>query len=204
MLSIPVNCNNKVCPVYNECCFLPTEISLSEESTVDILFVGQGGGKVERTLGRPFVGKSGKRLRQIIVYLRGKHNTRFGVAFSNTVRNQPTDNRAPEFDELEICMPFLYRDIKYLVNKYGLKCVMPLGNSSKNTIIPNDNLSILKTRGNLYHIDFPGLDKPLRVIPTFHPSFLIRKGVWNPENLNLYHKFAIEDIEKALNEIAAI
>lgn len=101
---------------------------------MDILFVGQGGGKEERREKRPFVGRAGKRLRQLVVYLRGKLNRQFGVAFSNTIRDNPEDNRPPDYDEFEYCLSYLYRDIAELKTK-GLKCVIALGNPSKRALI---------------------------------------------------------------------
>lgn len=199
---IPVNCSTKSCPVYSKCCFLPTEYYLSDSGKVHILFVGQGGGTDERKQKRPFVGKAGVRLRSIVFYLRNKLKMKFGVAFSNTIRDNPEGNRPPAFDEVKCCMPYLYRDIVSL-KKLGLNLIVPLGVSAKRTIIPS-SLTSMSDHGSVYYTWGDNFGKML-CVPTYHPSFLLRtmgskfKISENPQgNKKDYNKIAADDISKAL------
>src|SRR4030043_161918 len=88
-------CKYKICPVYSKCCFLPTECHPDPQGNISLLFVGQGGGTDERKLGRPFVGRAGKRLRQQVLYVRKHLKKHVGVAFSNSIRDNPDGNRVP-------------------------------------------------------------------------------------------------------------
>ena len=197
MPKIDIACDKHVCPVFKKCCYLPTEYFESPEGTVDVLFVGQGGGREERRERRPFIGRAGKRLRQLVVYLRIKLGLKFGVAFSNTIRDNPEDNRPPDYEELACCLPYLYGDIVSLKAK-GLKCVVPLGNPSKRALIKSSSTSMERDHGRLYTVsnDVFG-DIPM--IPTYHPSYLCRNHqVWHPEKPGEFELLALEDIERAL------
>lgn len=199
MLSLPVGCNKKRCPVFAKCCRLPTEYYLGPVTgTVDILFVGQGGGKDERRKLRPFIGRAGQRLRNLVVYLRTKTKINFGVAFSNTIRDNPEDNRPPESEELKSCLSYLYRDIAFLKDK-GLKCVVPLGNPSKRALIEKSSPSMESDHGKVYKVCNAVFGEVV-MIPTYHPSYLCRNHqVWHPNKPGKFELLALEDIEKALN-----
>ena len=193
------NCTNMACPVRFKCCFLPTEYYLSMNGTVDILFVGQGGGFYERKSKRPFTGPAGKHLREIVAYVRKQLGEHIGVAFSNTIRDNPDQNRAPNNNELDACLPYLYRDIVKL-KELGLRVVMPLGNVSKLALIPDCHSSISKDHGSVYYVQNDVIGK-MPFIPTYHPSYLVRMGAvkLNTENMIDADKVAIEDIIKAYN-----
>jgi DNA polymerase len=198
MLKIDLICDKHICPVFKKCCYLPTEYFLSPEGKVDILFVGQGGGRDERREKRPFIGRAGKRLRQLVVYLRVKLNKQFGVAFSNTIRDNPEDNRPPDYDELEVCLPYLYRDIAELKTK-GLKCVVALGNPSKRALIKDSLTSMEKDHGKVYTVSNEVFGT-ISMMPTYHPSYLCRNHqVWHPEKPGEFEVKALVDIERALN-----
>lgn len=194
---LKISCDKRDCPVFKKCCFLPTEYYSGIEDQVDILFVGQGGGKDERKKHRPFVGRAGRRLRELVVYLRKKTGMQFGVAFSNTIRDNPEGNRPPDQDELEQCLNYLYRDIAELKNR-GLKCVVPLGNPSKIALIDRSNTSMGSDHGKVYKVCNDAFGE-IMMIPTYHPSYLCRvHQVWHPERPGKFELLVLEDIEKAL------
>lgn len=75
----------------------------------DVLIIGEGPGKAEDALGMPFVGRSGKLLRET-VRLAGPDTLLVGV--TNLVACRPTDrkggpNRPPEKWEMDNCAPHL-------------------------------------------------------------------------------------------------
>jgi DNA polymerase len=157
------------------------------DGTISILFVGQGGGRDERKLKRPFIGRAGKRLRQQVLYARKKLGKHFGVAFSNTIRDNPQDNRIPTEEELNFCLPFLYADIKALMAR-GLKVVVPLGNAAKSALITSGTEGMFKDHGKVFHVkdcEFGAI----KVIPTYHPSYVMRTvanfNVEQPSELDL-------------------
>jgi len=181
-------CDNKDCVGHwtGHCCFLPTHCFVID-GKVDILFVGQGGGAEEREQELPFVGMAGKRLKNIILTVK-KEIGGFGVAFSNTIRDNPENNRVPLQEEVDNCIGYLKKDVTYLVKNHGLKVIMPLGNHS-NQVITKSNIGITSDRGNVYKVNF-GVD--INVVPSLHPSYLMRNGT-------KFDKLLKQDIVKALN-----
>lgn len=196
MSLIEVNCQQENCPVFNKCCFLPTTF-FHIDNKVDIMFVGMGGGSDERNQGRPFVGPAGKRLKTCI--LKAKHiwGKPFGVAFSNTIRDNPDGNRAPSSKELDFCLGFLFRDIKRLKKVYNLKVVMPLGNHAKSVFLDN-KIGITSDRKNIYSINNDNFGSII-VKPSLHPSYLIRNGKFNSHGID---KLLIDDILESLRRIS--
>lgn len=189
------NCGKIECPAYDSCCNLPTEVHPYKDK-VSLLFVGQGGGRDERAKGRPFIGRAGQRLREQIIYAMQSQKEMFGIAFSNTIRDNPEDNRIPNPEEIYCCLEYLFKDIRVLKEKYGLKAVVALGNSVKGTLIGNIDVPISADRGNVHK-----MDGDMIVIPTFHPSYVMRNNpVFDKNNPSELDKLVIEDILKAYKE----
>jgi len=69
----------------------------------EIMLIGEGPGKNEDEMGRPFVGSAGKTLDEC---LEKAGINREKVYITNTVRCRPPDNRDPLADELKTCNPF--------------------------------------------------------------------------------------------------
>lgn len=192
---IKCDCTENACPVYNKCCFLPTEVNPDPDGKVSILFIGQGGGSEERKKGRPFIGRAGTRLRQQVLFVRKKLGKHIGVAFSNSIRDNPDGNRVPTPQEYECCLQYLYRDIADL-KKRGLKVIIPLGNASKLIFMPNSGgMSI--DHGKIVNFS-NGVFGHIYCMPTYHPSFVIRNAPRFEDNkLSEYDKIVIKDILKA-------
>lgn len=192
---IPVSCNSSVCPATERCCHIPTEVNPDTEGNVTLLFVGQGGGSDERKKGRPFIGRAGARLRNQVLYLRKMLRTHVGVAFSNTIRDNPEGNRIPSAQELRECLQFLYSDIREL-KKRGLKVVIPLGNAAKDALIPGIG-PIGQSHGQLYNIENSAFGRML-CCPTYHPSYVMRKvPKFDSDNLSEIDDVVISDIKRA-------
>lgn len=191
--NIRVNCQRDKCPVFGKCCFLPTEVHPGIDGKVPILFVGQGGGREERKEGRPFIGRAGKRIRQIVFEVRSKLNKHIGVAFSNTIRDNPDENRIPNEEELSMCLPHLYKDIATLKER-GLSVVIPLGAAAKDALIPQCKSSMTKDRGKPYRVENE-IFKDITMLPTFHPSYLMRKSAkFKKDPYPEFDHIVIEDI----------
>lgn len=155
----------------------------------DIVFVGEAPGEDEDRTGLAFVGKAGKLLTQII------HSiglNREAVYICNIIKCRPPGNRNPNADEITACFPFLLKQLELL--KPGL--IVTLGNVATKALIPEAS-GIMKMRGKL--ISFNGI--PL--IPTFHPSYLLRNQsalpqVWNDmrQIRQILHKRSLNDPSK--------
>lgn len=140
----------------------------------DLLFVGEGPGADEDVSGLAFVGKAGKLLTQIIQSL---GISRDSVFICNVVKCRPPGNRNPEPDEVEACRPFLAKQIELIKPKL----IVTLGNVPTKALVSNA-MGITRMRGK--RCSYNGI--PL--IPTYHPSFLLRKttalaGVWEDMRL---------------------
>ncbi len=128
-----------------------------------LMFIGEGPGYDEDVQGRPFVGKAGQLLTKIIESI---NISREEVYIANIVKCRPPQNRNPEPDEIESCSPFLMRQILVIEPKI----ICALGTFSAQTLLKTDT-KITALRGKVY--DANGI----KVVPTYHPAFLLR----NPE-----------------------
>jgi DNA polymerase len=126
-----------------------------------IVFVGEGPGFEEDQQGRPFVGAAGQLLTDIIE--KGMKVKRADVYICNIVKCRPPGNRNPEPDEVEACIRFVKQQIAVIKPKV----IVTLGN------VPTQNLlgtkaGITRLRGEWQ--EYEGIP----VMPTFHPSYLLR------------------------------
>lgn len=167
-----------------------TNCQLCEEATKQCLpsgsdhpaiyFVGEAPGKEEDATGVPFIGRSGQLLRNTLKELQIEDRL---VRIFNIVRCIPrngTGVRAPSEVEKRACYQYLYADIY----KTKPSVVIPLGNSSASFILANHGYSgISKSRGKSYQdVEFEynwigsNLKHTAIVVPTYHPSYLLRNG----------------------------
>lgn len=99
--------------------------------SADIMFIGEGPGFNEDQQGRPFVGRAGKFLDQLIELIGLQ---RPDVFITNVVKCRPPDNRDPFPYELATCRPYLDRQIA-LVDP---RVIVTLGRYSLGTFFPGD------------------------------------------------------------------
>lgn len=125
-----------------------------------LAFVGEGPGADEDRTGRPFVGKAGKLLDKIIEAM---GMNREDLYIANVVKCRPPDNRAPERDEAATCGPFLFRQLEFI----RPKVIVTLGAPALQCLT-GSNLGITKARGHWQEW------RGIKVMPTFHPAYLLR------------------------------
>ncbi len=126
-----------------------------------IMFIGEAPGREEDIQAKPFVGRSGELLTKMIENVLGIK--REEIYITNIVKCRPPQNRDPEIEEVESCKPYLLKQIE-IINP---KIIVTLGRIAFKYLLNNDT-PITKARGTLYSF------KGIKVIPTFHPSFLLR------------------------------
>ena len=129
----------------------------------DLMFVGEGPGREEDLRGEPFVGRSGQLLDRLMAEELGIGRDRCYIA--NVVKCRPPDNRDPLPDEIELCRPFLTRQIE-LVRP---AVVVTLGNFAMRLLLGTTD-GIRSVRGRVY----PFGDAHL--VPTYHPAAALRGG----------------------------
>jgi DNA polymerase len=125
-----------------------------------LMFVGEGPGADEDEQGIPFVGRAGQLLTQII---KAMGFERDDVYIANVVKCRPPGNRNPEPDEIEICEPFLLRQIEAI----RPQVIVALGKFAAQTLLRSD-VPITRLRGQFLKL------RDIDVMPTFHPSYLLR------------------------------
>ena len=128
-----------------------------------LMFIGEGPGYDEDVQGRPFVGRAGQLLTKIIESI---NLSREEVHIANIVKCRPPQNRNPEPDEIQSCNPFLMKQIRVIQPRI----ICALGTFAAQTLLKTDT-KISALRGKI--LDLEGI----KVIPTYHPAFLLR----NPE-----------------------
>jgi uracil-DNA glycosylase family 4 len=126
----------------------------------DLMFVGEAPGADEDEQGAPFVGRAGQLLTKII---EGIGLKREEVFIGNINRCRPPGNRAPTLPEAETCKPFLLREITIV----RPKVIVVMGNTATQNLL-NTKVGITRLRGEFQ--DYFGV----KVMPTFHPAYLLR------------------------------
>ncbi len=139
----------------------------------DLMFVGEGPGRDEDLKGEPFVGRSGHLLDRVLQEELGIGRDR--VYISNTVKCRPPGNRDPHPAEVASCRPYLERQIDLI----GPRVIVTLGNFATRLLLDSTR-GIKQLRGRAYpYTQVPSRDAAsgnVMVVPTFHPSFVLRSG----------------------------
>lgn len=126
-----------------------------------LLIIGEGPGKNEDLLARPFIGRSGqlltKALNQVGI-------TREDVYITNIVKCRPPSNRAPLATEAAICTSLLLeKQIKIIKPKV----ICTLGSSATNTLLQTVTpITMIRGTTQTY--------QSIPVIPTYHPAYILR------------------------------
>jgi uracil-DNA glycosylase len=152
-----------------------------------LVFVGEGPGADEDAQGKPFVGRAGQLLTQMIEGTAGKEGIaikRPDVYICNVVKCRPPDNRTPEPDEMEICGQFLFRQLKSI----NPKAICALGGTAAKALLGTKE-GVTRLRGKWHK--WSGIP----VMVTFHPSYLLR-----PYNQNAKRE-AWEDLKALLHYV---
>lgn len=144
----------------------------------ELMFVGEGPGFDEDRLGIPFIGRAGQLLTKIIESIK---LTREEVYISNIVKCHPLkdpthpemrgNDRPPTQDEVAQCLPILFKQIGIIEPKI----ICTLGSPATKALL-NLTEGIGKLRGKFYDF-YPPYGKfgePIKVIPTYHPAYLLR------------------------------
>ena len=120
-----------------------------------VMFVGEAPGATEDELGRPFVGRAGKLLGELLAEA---GLAREDVWITNVVKARPPKNRDPKAPEIAHCMPWLVRERELIAPRM----VVPLGRHALKHFAPG--AKIAEVHGRL-------LDGGL--FPLYHPAAAI-------------------------------
>ena len=125
------------------------------------MVIGEAPGADEDRQGEPFVGRAGQLLNSMLKAIGLKREQ---VFIANILKSRPPNNRDPKPEEVQACIPYLFRQIE-LVNPRLILCV---GRIAAQTLLETDT-PIGKLRGQLHRI---AGNRPM--IVTYHPAYLLR------------------------------
>ncbi len=130
------------------------------DPSAELMFVGEGPGADEDMSGRPFVGKAGQLLNNMIGAMGLQREQ---VFIANIVKCRPPGNRTPEFVEATTCSQFLLKQIDIV----RPKVIVALGSTAA-TYLLGVRQSLASMRGQWLQA------RGAKVAVTFHPAFLLR------------------------------
>ena len=155
MSGIPCDdCQLSGCPVF------PTE----PEKRPDIAIIGEAPGAEEAKQRKPFVGRSGKLLRETLTDVGARLDR---IYYDNVVMWRPPNNRDPNKAEIDACLPRLMFNLE----QQRPRLIVPVGNISLNALL-GKGTGITKRRGYYREIEIGG--RTVGVLPTLHPAAIFR------------------------------
>lgn len=148
-----------------------------------ILLVGEAPGAEEDRQGKPFVGRAGRLLTEVLASVGLNRST--DVFITNVVKCRPPRNRQPAPEEISQCLPYLEEQIEAL--KPG--AIVALG-KVPSAVLLGINCALKDIRGTFHS------RKGIPVMPTYHPSFLLRNGRDGPR-----HQEARADLGRVMDSL---
>jgi len=162
------NLLNKLYEPYKNCTKCPLglfgrkHVVLGEGNPdAQLMLIGEGPGRQEDLLNRPFIGRSGQLLDKALE-LAGL--SRRNVFITNIVKCRPPNNRKPFLNESNICKKILlFKQIKII----RPKIICTLGSTAIETFLEKPS-RITQIRGKKITKD------EFTIMPTYHPAYILR------------------------------
>ena len=153
-----------LCPACQKCGLYKTTtgtVCLAGEGpkNAKIMVVGEAPGREEEKTGRPFMGASGKLLREAL-----RKNNLDSVFITNTVRCRPPDNRKPTAAETKACREYL----DYEIERIKPKIVVALG-ATPTKVLFKGKAKVSQHHGTI--ID--DASKQYRGYVSYHPAAML-------------------------------
>jgi DNA polymerase len=131
-----------------------------------IMFVGEAPGKNEAATGKPFCGRAGKILDDLLDYIKVD---RTNVYVTNILKDRPPDNRDPLPEEVALYAPFLDRQIEIIkpqviatLGRFSMKYIMD------KFLLEEAGSSISSNHGRIFEAE--ASYGKIKIIPLFHPA----------------------------------
>lgn len=157
---------------------------------IDVMFIGEGPGADEDQYGRPFVGRAGQLLQDVLQEVNLVDN----IYITNVVKHRPPRNRKPTEREQAICSGlFLEKEIAAVKPKH----IVCLGRTPAEYLLKwcYNALPSGSLRGKTFPLGGPGTDweDTIPVLCTWHPAYILRQMDKKSE--------LIDDINRVINYI---
>ncbi len=131
-----------------------------------LVCVGEAPGQTEDETGRPFVGRAGELLNQILAAV---GLAREEVFICNVLKCRPPNNRTPEPLEAAACSPYLHRQLELI----RPKVILALGKPAATTLLNVPASTALgELRGKVHRY------RGIPLVVTYHPAALLRNPHW--------------------------
>jgi DNA polymerase len=134
------------------------------DPNAELMFIGEAPGEEEDRTGRPFVGRAGRKLDEILGAMKMQ---REHVYIANILKSRPLGNRTPLPGEVDDCSPFLAEQIRII----RPSVIVGLGGPAVKWLLRTTE-GITRLRGT-WGVYFDGA-LSFAVMPTFHPAYLLR------------------------------
>jgi len=145
-----------------------------------IMFIGEAPGKNEAKTGRPFCGRAGQILDELLLSVGIKREE---VYVTNIVKDRPPQNRDPLPEEIEIYGPFLDRQIEIIQPKI----IATLGRYAMSYVMNKFDLTLeLEPISKMHGRSFDANTSygKIKIIPLYHPCV----AVYNSHTLDQLKK----------------
>ena len=143
-----------------------------------VMIIGEAPGKTEDKLQKPFVGRAGKLLDDL---LRRVSLDRTKVYITNVVNYRPDKNRKPTPEQINEFKKLLFKHIEIIKPK----CILLLGTTAAPAVLSHIGL-LGEVRGKWKNIKI--INSYFDILTTFHPAFLLRQSAKK--------KIVLKDLQK--------
>jgi uracil-DNA glycosylase family 4 len=131
-----------------------------------VMIVGEAPGRTEDRLQKPFVGRAGKLLDNLLESI---HLDRSKVYITNVVNYRPDKNRKPTLEEINEFKKLLFKHIEII----SPKCILLLGATAASAVLNHIGpLSVVRGKWKKIKI----IKSYYPILTTFHPAFLLRQS----------------------------
>lgn len=134
----------------------------------EVMIVGEAPGAEEDARGLPFVGRAGQLLDRMLASI-GLSRTE-NVYITNLIYWRPPGNRDPSPAEVQVCGPFLARQIELKKPKL----LLTAGKFATQTLL-NQEDGIMRLRGRKLRFRQEGMANDIPCVPMLHPAYLLRR-----------------------------
>jgi DNA polymerase len=148
----------------------------------EIMIIGEAPGRTEDKLQKPFVGRAGKLLDDLLKYI---HLDRKKVYITNVINYRPDKNRKPKLDEINKFKKTLFEHIKIIRPKY----ILLLGATAATAVLNHEG-PLSEVRGKWKRIKI--VNYYFDILTTFHPAFLLRQVTKKRIALNDFYKLKVK------------
>jgi DNA polymerase len=128
----------------------------------EVMIIGDVPGRDEDIEGKVFAGQNALLLDKMLAAI-GLSSA--GVSLFNLIPWRPPGNRTPTEAEIQICQPYILRAIELCAPKF----ILCLGGQAAQRLSGKSE-GLLSLRGKWF--DLKTAKKKIRVLPSFHPSYL--------------------------------